>query len=123
MQPFRTLNFSGDIDRDGDKSTERNPCWYNKHNLEKCDCCLVDPQVGSELPATLDRECHTYTPRLHLEGVGDVTRLKIIYAFGEVGGGCKRANYNWEVFFSKIFCLCTPFSLLTAVSSTLFLMI
>ena len=59
----------------------------------------MDQQVGSELPATLDRECHGYTPRLHLEGVGDVTRLKTIYAFGEVGGGFERANYKLENIF------------------------
>ena len=96
MQPFRTLNFSGDYDRDGDKFAQRYHCeWFNV-DTNRCKCCRVWP---TSIDAPLDRECHTYTPRLHIEGAGDVTRLKTIYAFGEVSDGCLPENLSQKRYF------------------------
>ena len=88
MQPLRTLNFSGDHDRDGDKFAQRYECKDFDLNVERFECCRVWSTPIDAPFAALNRECHTYTPRLHLEDAGDVTRLKSIYALGELGDGC-----------------------------------
>ena len=87
MQPFRTLNFRGDYNRDGEKYKQRYHCGWLDVNTNRCECCRVWSTPLDAPLAVLNRECHTFTPRLHLEDGGDVTRLKTIYAFGEVGGG------------------------------------
>ena len=85
MQPFRTLNFSGDYDREGEKFEQRYRCDLYHSSFGGCNC-RIDTQPSSQSPQIADRECLDYTPRLHFELKSDVTRLKTIFTFGRVSG-------------------------------------
>ena len=86
MQPFRTLNLSGDYDREGEEFEQRYRCDSLRHSSFGVCNCRIDSQPSSQSPQIADRECLNFTPRLHFECKNDVTRLKTIFTFGRVSG-------------------------------------